>query len=86
MNEMGIPISDIAKILNTTSEAVRMRFKRRGVKPFRYIGTTGLYHENDIELIREAPRGRPRPKAASETPPKTRQSTAKPKTTRPAKK
>jgi hypothetical protein len=85
MNEMGIPISDIAKILNTTSEAVRMRFKRRGVKPFRYIGTTGLYHESDIELIRESTRGRPRPKAAPEVPPESRQSATKPKTTKPKK-
>jgi hypothetical protein len=75
MSDKIITISDIAKILDTTSEAVRMRLYRRGIKAFRYIGTTGLYREGDIELIREAPRGRHKA-----TPSKTRQPATKPKT------
>jgi hypothetical protein len=83
MEEMGIPISDIAKRLDATSEAIRMRFKRRGIKPFRYIGTTGLYHESDIEAIKDAFMGNH--KAKQEPPPKTRQSATKPKAKKPKK-
>jgi hypothetical protein len=78
----GIPVVEIASQLGISSDAVKRRFQRKGIKPFKYIGPTGLYKESDIELIREAPRGRPRPKAASETPPKPRQSAVKPKTTK----
>jgi hypothetical protein len=81
----GIPVVEIASQLGISSDAVKRRFQRKGIKPFKYIGPTGLYHESDIELIREAPRGRPRPKAAPETPPKTQQSTAKPKAKKPKK-
>jgi hypothetical protein len=81
----GIPVVEIASQLGISSDAVKRRFQRKGIKPFKYIGPTGLYHESDIELIREAPRGRPRPKAAPETSPKPRQPAAKPKAKKPRK-
>jgi hypothetical protein len=83
MEEMGIPISDIAKRLDATSEAIRMRFKRRGIRPFRYIGTTGLYHESDIEAIKDAFMGNHKTK--QEPPSKPQQPAAKPKTKKPQK-
>jgi hypothetical protein len=81
----GIPVVEIASQLGISSDAVKRRFQRKGIKPFKYIGPAGLYKESDVELIREAPRGRPRPKAAPETAPKSRQSAAKPKTKKPKK-
>jgi hypothetical protein len=50
----GIPASEIAKSLGITPDAVKMRFKRRNIKPFKYIGPTGLYKESDIEAIKDA--------------------------------
>jgi hypothetical protein len=70
----GITVVEIARLLNTSSDAVRKRLNRLGVKPLRYIGSAAIYRESDIDLIREAPRGRPRLKAASEPPPDSRQS------------
>jgi hypothetical protein len=80
-----ITVLDMAQALKISSGAVKMRLSRKGVQPFKYIGSAGLYRKSDIELIREAPRGRPRLKAAPETPPKPRQAKAKPKTTKPQK-
>ena len=84
-NMDGMPVVEIASQLGISSDAVKRRFQRKGIKPFKYIGPTGLYKEGDIELIREAVRGRPRPKAAPETPPKPRRSVAKPKPANPKK-
>jgi hypothetical protein len=77
----GIPVVEIAHQLGISSDAVKRRFQRKGIKPFKYIGPPGLYRDNEIELIREAPRGRPRPKAD----PETQQPATKPKTTKPKK-
>jgi Zn-dependent peptidase ImmA (M78 family) len=53
----GIPILEIAQKLGISSEAVKMRFHRRGIKPIRYIGSAGLYRESDIDIIRDAFQG-----------------------------
>jgi predicted ArsR family transcriptional regulator len=80
----GITVVEIARRLEISSDAVRKRLNRLGVKPLRYIGSAAIYRENDIKVIQEhGTRGRP--KAASETPPKPRQSKAKPKTAKPKK-
>jgi hypothetical protein len=50
----GISASEIGNILKITPEAVKMRFKRRNIKPFRYLGPVGLYKESDIEAIKDA--------------------------------
>jgi hypothetical protein len=84
-NMDGIPVVEIARQLGISSDAVKRRFQRKGIKPFKYVGPTGLYRKSDIELIREAPRGRPRLKAAPEAPPKTRWAAAKPKARKPNK-
>jgi hypothetical protein len=81
----GIPVVEIASQLGISSDAVKRRFQRKNIKPFKYIGPTGLYKESDIELIREAPRGRPRLIAVPETHPKPRPPATKPKTTKPKK-
>jgi hypothetical protein len=81
----GKPVVEIAQLLGISSDAVKKRFQKKGIKPSRYIGSAGLYRESDIELIREAPRGRPRPKAAPETPSESRRSAAKSKAKKPPK-
>jgi hypothetical protein len=71
----GIPVSEIAKRLGITSEAVKMRFKRREIKPFKYIGPTGLYTEKDIDAIKDAYLGKHPSKKSK---PATRAKTKKP--------
>lgn len=34
-----------------------MRFQRRGIKPFKYIGSAGIYTEADVEAIKDAYQG-----------------------------
>jgi hypothetical protein len=86
----GIPVSEIAKRLDITSEAVKMRFKRRGIKPFKYIGPTGLYTDADIDAIKDAYLGKhPSKKETSKSKPATAKSKVSAKTgpkKRPAKK
>lgn len=54
----GIPVSQIAEILNLTSNAVKQRLHQRGIRPITYLGTAGLYTEETIEQIRVPfPRG-----------------------------
>ena len=59
----GIPISEIAKRLNIKPLAAKLRLYRRDIHPIGYIGPTGLYNEDVVELIREdIPRGKKAPK------------------------
>jgi predicted ArsR family transcriptional regulator len=74
----GITVVEIAQRLNISSDAVRKRLNRLGVKPIRYIGSAAIYREIDIKTIQDHG-NRGRPKAASETPPKSQPSTEKPK-------
>jgi hypothetical protein len=80
----GITVLDMAQTLGISSAAVKMRLSRKGIEPFKYIGSAGLYRESDFEAIRDAGT-RGRPKAAPETPPKARQPAAKPKAKKPKK-
>jgi hypothetical protein len=41
-----------------------MRLNRRGIKPFKYIGPTGLYTEADLKAIKDAYQGNHMPKPA----------------------
>jgi hypothetical protein len=69
----GIPASEIAKNLGITPDAVKMRFKRRNIKPFKYVGPTGLYKESDIEAIKDAYLGKhPTKKKPSGSKPKAK--------------
>jgi hypothetical protein len=60
MEEYGVPASEFAIRLsvtsgkNVTSVAVKMRLHRRNIKPFKYIGSTGLYREEDFDAIKDA--------------------------------
>jgi predicted ArsR family transcriptional regulator len=55
----GVPVADIANKLGITSDAVKRRFQRLGIKPIRYVGSAGLYRESDVERILHVTRGRP---------------------------
>jgi hypothetical protein len=75
----GIPASEIARQLGITPEAVKMRFKRRDIKPFKYIGPTGLYKESDIDEIKDAYLGKhPTKKAPAATKAKPKAKAKKP--------
>jgi hypothetical protein len=87
--EPGIPASEFARRLsvssgrNVTSVAVKMRLQRREIKPFKYIGPTGLYKEADFDAIKDAYLGRhPSKKEAPEAAPAPEPKT-KPKATTP---
>jgi predicted transcriptional regulator len=58
----GITVLDMAQTLGISTAAVKMRLSRKGIEPFKYIGTAGIYTKADLETIREAgKRGRPKP-------------------------
>jgi hypothetical protein len=73
-----LTITEIAKKLDISSTAVQMRFRRRGIKPIRFIGSTGIYQEDDMEAIRE-PGVRGRPKVSDGAPEPTPKSKVAPK-------
>jgi hypothetical protein len=81
-----LTIADIAKKLDISSTAVQMRFRRRRIKPFRFVGSTGIYQADDMEAIRE-PGARGRPKAETAPAPASKNKAApKAKPKKPAKK
>jgi hypothetical protein len=57
-----ITIVDMARELGISSSAAIKRLQRKGIRPFRYIGSAGVYKASDLEAIREGgKRGRPWP-------------------------
>jgi len=68
-----ITILDMTLDLKITSDAVKRRLQRKGIRPFRYIGPTGIYRKADLEAIRDAGvRGRPRVEPDSKPAPKAK--------------
>jgi len=66
----GITVLDMAQRLKTSSVAIKMRLSRKGIAPFKYIGSAGLYTEKDFEAIKDGgTRGRP-PVTKTKKPPK----------------
>jgi hypothetical protein len=83
--EQGQPISEFAKRLNISALAAKSRLNRRGIKPFKYIGPTGLYKEADFDAIKDAylgkhPTKKEEPEAAPAPTPKPK---TKPRATKP---
>jgi len=58
----GLSVFDMAQRLNTSTAAVKMRLSRKGIEPYRYIGTAGIYTENDFEAIKETNKRGPKRK------------------------
>lgn len=59
----GIPITQMAKALGVSPNAIKLRLSHRGIKPFGYIGRVSLYTVEDWNAIRESlPRGKKSPK------------------------
>jgi predicted transcriptional regulator len=74
-----ITVLDMAQELGISSAAVKMRLSRKGVEPFKYIGSAGIYRKSALDAIREGgTRGRPKA-------PKPRGAAAKAKTKKPKK-
>jgi hypothetical protein len=69
----GITVLDMAQALGISSAAVKMRLSRKGIEPFKYIGSAGIYTKVDLEAIREGgKRGRPKPDSKSKPVPKNK--------------
>jgi hypothetical protein len=67
MDEMTI--KEISEVLSISPGAAKIRLQRKGIKPIKMIGQTGIYDPSVVEAIRNVPgRGRP-PKAKSSKPP-----------------
>ena len=65
-----ITVLDMAQALGISSEAAKRRLQRKGIAPYRYIGTAGLYKKDALEAIRDAGvRGRPKVKPKENTTP-----------------
>jgi hypothetical protein len=61
MDEMTI--KEISEALGITPGATKIRLQRKGIKPIRIVGQTGIYDPSVVETIRNVPsKGRP-PKA-----------------------
>lgn len=68
----GITVLEMAQALGASSDAIKRRLQRKGIKPFRYIGSAGIYKNEDFEAIKDGgKRGEPakannalKPKAA----------------------
>jgi hypothetical protein len=59
MNEMTI--KEISETLGITQSATKIRLQRKGIKPIRMVGQTGIYDPSVVEAIRNVPgKGRPR--------------------------
>jgi len=66
-----LTVLDMAQELGISSEAVNKRLQRYERKPYKYIGSAGIYRDDDLEAIREGgKRGRPVTKPQSNKPPK----------------
>jgi hypothetical protein len=60
MEEDIITVLDMSMELRVGTDTIKRRLQRHGIKPYRYIGPTGIYHRSDMEAIRAAPMGRPK--------------------------
>jgi hypothetical protein len=68
MNEMTI--KEISEALSITPGAAKIRLQRKGIKPTKMVGQTGIYDPSVVEAIRNVPgKGRP-PKSKPEDPEK----------------
>jgi hypothetical protein len=71
MENTFFTVADIANELGITSVATNMRLQRKGRKPFKYIGSAGLYTKADLEAIRDGgQRGRPKAEIKPKAKPK----------------
>jgi hypothetical protein len=67
MDEMTI--KEISEVLGITPGATKIRLQRKGIKPIKMVGQTGIYDPSAIEAIRDV-RGKGRPPKKPETPDK----------------
>ena len=59
----GLTLKEIAEKIGMSQVAVKNRVYKRGIMPYRIVGTVGLYREEDIDKIKEElPTGRRSPK------------------------
>jgi CO/xanthine dehydrogenase Mo-binding subunit len=58
-----LTVKEIAEALGITPGATKIRLQRKGIKPIKMVGQTGIYAPEVLEAIRTVPgKGRP-PKA-----------------------
>jgi hypothetical protein len=61
MESEFLTLAEIANKLGITAMAAMSRMRREGRKPYKYIGSAGLYTNADLEAIRgHSQRGRPK--------------------------
>jgi hypothetical protein len=79
---MEMTVNDMAKALggNISTDAVKKRLQRKGIKPFKYVGPTGIYTDNDLAAIKDVTLGPPKAKPEAKNKTKT---TAKKRTKKP---
>ena len=79
-------VNDMAKALggNISTDAVKKRLQRKERKPFKYVGPTGIYTDDDLAAIKDVslgpPKSKPKAKPEAKKKPKT---TAKKKVKKP---
>jgi hypothetical protein len=78
MDVDGITALEMSHILGVSSDGVKRRLQRKGIRPFKYIGPVGLYKNADLEAIKDGGiRGRPKAKPPEPTTKKTKAKTTK---------
>jgi len=70
----GITVLEMAQALGVSSDAIKRRLQRKGIKPFRYIGSAGIYKADDLAAIKDGgkrgPPEKPKTKKPSKKSPK----------------
>jgi len=72
MGMEGITVLEMAQALGVSSDAIKRRLQRKGIKPFRYIGSAGIYKNDALAVIKDGgKRGRPTPEKTKKPPKKS---------------
>jgi hypothetical protein len=62
----------MSQVLGISSDGVKRRLQRKGIRPFKYIGPVGLYKASDLDAIKDGGvRGRPKTNTPENTPKNT---------------